>query len=114
MSDEPIRTDAIPAEALGEGQTAGNYRPKSCSSASSTAGRRSYDRFQQKPSFLRRDRNDHFVPVFAIPAALQVGGGQMNGCRKMGRRKGAGNGDFWVLATAAACCPLSILGSIRD
>ena len=38
------------------------------------------------------------VPIFTIPAALQVGRGPMDECRNLGTRKGARNGDFRVVS----------------
>jgi hypothetical protein len=54
--------------------------------------------FYRIPMFASDDFSNRFDPIFPFPTALQVARGPMNECRKLGRRKGGGNGDLWVLA----------------
>jgi len=58
-------------------------------------------RFWQELPFEQPLWNGRIVPIFAIPAARQVGREPMNECRKLGMRKSTGNGDLWVNGATA-------------
>jgi len=53
-----------------------------------------------KLSFSDASGSGRKVPVFAVPMALQADRALMNECRKLGMRRGGGNGDCWVSASA--------------
>ncbi|MGU3392413.1 hypothetical protein [Sphingomonas sp. M1A8_2b] len=71
-------------------------------------------RFRRSRTFAVAVPNGKNVPIFAIPAARQVGREPMNECRKLGTRKSAGNGDLWVVLRGASIQPQGISRGLRS